>query len=85
VVEQFGATAGDEGGDVFGHEYIINAGGATCIGGRFVGGSEGEVVDVNLIVFREDSGETMHVETKIFIEVSAEDDLVTFVKLELEE
>jgi hypothetical protein len=84
VVERFGAATGDEGGDVFGHEYVVDAGGAAGIGGRFIGGSEGEAVDVDQIVFREDPGETVHVETEIFVEVSAEDDLVAFVEFGLE-
>ena len=85
MVEWFGAATGDEGGYVFGHEYVVDAGGSAWVCGRFISGSEGEAVDIDEIVFREDSRETVHIETEILIEDSAKDNLVAFVEFGLEE
>jgi hypothetical protein len=79
VVEGLCTTIDYEGCNVLRHEDEIDAFGASSVGGWFILGAEIDSVYVSKVVLGDDSREPVHVESDVFVDVTAEDDLVAVI------
>ncbi len=79
VIEGLCTAIDYEGCNVLRHEDEIDVFGASSVGGWFILGAEIDSVYVSKVVLGDDSREPVHVESDVFVDVTAKDDLVAVI------